>query len=151
MEKISGTLHLPPLSLPQYNFRLKAKEFNKSGEDFVIWFLEGVLKNNPNYVDCLMYLGNLYTATGRYKEGLAVDQRLVKLRPKDPISHYNLACSFSLLGEIDAAFRSLERAVLLGYKDLAHLQKDRDLENLRKDARYDEIVEKIKNNIKSSP
>lgn len=147
MEKMSGMLQLPPVSLPECNFRLKAKEFNRSKEDFTIWFLEGILESNPNYVDCLMYLGNIYTATGNYEKGLKVDQKLVGLRPEDPLAHYNLACSYSLLGNLDAAFKALERAVDLGYKDLEHLQKDRDLDNLRGDARYWGLVDRVKSNI----
>ncbi|MDI6759478.1 MAG: tetratricopeptide repeat protein [Candidatus Brocadiaceae bacterium] len=149
MEKMLGMHQLPQMELPQYNFRLKAKEFNKSSEDFTIWFLEGILENNPNHVDCLMYLGNVYTATGRYKEGLKVDQNLVRLRPEDPVAHYNLACSYSLLGDVDAAFKALEEAVALGYKDLVHLQRDSDLENLRKDHRYQGLIDRVKISINS--
>lgn len=150
MEKMFGMLQLPPVCLPQSNFRLKAREFNKSGADFTVWFLEGILENNPNYVDCLVYLGNIYTATGRYEEGLKLDQRLVKLRPEDPLAHYNLACSYSLLGNLDAAFEALEKAVALGYKDLEHLQKDRDLNNLREDVRYQELLDRAKKSVDSS-
>ncbi len=151
MEKLSGMFQLPPVALPQHNFRLKARDFNRSDEDFTVWFLEGILENSPNYIDCLMYLGNVYTAIGRYKEGLSIDQRLVKLRPEDPLAHYNLACSYSLLGDIDAAFKALERAVALGYKDLTHLQRDRDLDNLRKDDRYQVLIERVKSSINSLP
>lgn len=150
MEKMPGMFQLPQMGLPQHNFRLKAREFNKSGEDFTIWFLEGVLENNPNYVDCLMCLGNIYTATGRYEEGLKIDQKLVKLKPEDPVAQYNLACSHSLLGNLDAAFKALEGAVSLGYKDLGHLQRDRDLDNLRKDDRYQELLDRVKISINSS-
>jgi tetratricopeptide (TPR) repeat protein len=148
--KMSETKDLPPVTLPQYNFRLKAKEFNKSGVDFTTWFLEGILEQNPNYVDCLMYLGNIYTATGRYKEGLKLDQRLVKLRPEDPVAHYNLACSYSLLENPDAAFKALEKAVALGYKDLDHMERDKDLNNLRQDDRYQVLIERAKKNLHSN-
>jgi tetratricopeptide (TPR) repeat protein len=150
MEKMSGITSLPPVSLPKHDFHLKAREFNRNDEDFTIWFLEGILEDNPNYVDCLMYLGNLYTATGRHERGLKIDQRLVRLRPEDPIAHYNLACSYSLLGNLDAAVKTLEKAIALGYKDLEHLQMDRDLDNLRKDSRYQELLNRIKNDLNSA-
>ncbi|HHT9119946.1 MAG TPA: TPR end-of-group domain-containing protein [Candidatus Hypogeohydataceae bacterium YC41] len=150
MEKEIGILQLPPVGLPHYNFRVKAREFNSSGIDFTIWFLEGILENNPNYVDCLMYLGNLCTASGRYEKGLKLDQRLVKLKPEDPVAHYNLACSYALLNNVDDAFKALQRAVTLGYKDLEHMQRDGDLDNLRKDSRYKELVEKVKKSINST-
>ncbi|MEE9584886.1 MAG: hypothetical protein V3W51_05325 [Candidatus Brocadiales bacterium] len=144
MNKLSGSYQLSSISLPQYKFRLKSDEFKRSGEDFTIWFLEGVLENNPNYVDCLLYLGNAYTASGRYEEGLKIDKRLVELMREDPIVHYNLACSYSLVGNIDAAIKELETSVMLGYKDVQHIEEDEDLERLRGDKRYRELMDKIK-------
>ena len=144
IKKLSGSYCLPPVTIPQHNFRVKAPEFSRMGEDFILWFLEGVLENNPNYVDCLMYLGNTYTAFGRHQEGLRIDQRLASLRPTDPIVHYNLACSYSLVGEIDSAFAALEKAAALGYRDVRHIEKDKDLDNLRKDKRYQNLVGKLR-------
>ena len=58
------------LEIPEYRFDLKTPEFQKTDDEFTIWFLEGVLDKYPTYVECLMYLGNAYTATGLYESGL---------------------------------------------------------------------------------
>ncbi len=55
-------------------------------------------------------------------------------------SIYDAACCQSLAGDRDAAFRSLRRAVDLGFKDASHLQKDSDLEPLHDDPRWAEVV-----------
>ncbi len=144
MIKLSGSYRLASISLPEYGFQLKSEDFKRSGDDFTIWFLEGVLKNNPNYVDCLLYLGNAYTARGRYKDGLKVDMKLAELQPGDSIVRYNLACSYCLVGDLDAAIRVLEIAVALGYEDVRHLENDKDLEGLRGDKRYWELLDRIK-------
>ena len=144
IKKLGSSHCFPLITMPQHNFRVKAPEFSRTGEDFILWFLEGVLENNPNYVDCLMYLGNAYTAFGRHREGLRIDQRLASLRPTDPIVHYNLACSYSLVGEIDPAFVALEKAIVLGYRDVRHIEKDKDLDNLRKDNRYQNLVGRLR-------
>lgn len=144
MIKLSGSHHLSSITLPQYTFQIKSGEFNKSGEDFTIWFLEGILDNNPRYIDCLMYLGNAYTIQGRHEEGLRVDKKLAELRPEDPIVRYNLACSYSLVGDVDVAIKELEISIKLGYKDIQHIEKDRDLERLRCDKRYWELLDKLK-------
>ena len=89
------------LRIPEHKFELKAPDFQKDDEEFIVWFLEGVLENYPNYIECLMYLGNAYTAMGKYEEGLQIDLKLRKFKPYDSIVHYNLACSYSLLGKID--------------------------------------------------
>lgn len=135
---------LNSITLPNYEFIINLPEFKKEGEEFTIWFLEGILERNPNYVDCLMYLGNAYTANGMYEKGLSVDQKLSRLRPNDPLVHYNLACSYALLKNIDAAFEALEKAIALGYKDFYHMERDKDLAYLREDVRYRRLIEKIK-------
>ena len=132
------------ITLPNYEFTIKSGAFKKEGEEFTIWFLEGVLEKNPNYIDCLMYLGNAYTTHGMYEKGLQIDQKLCSLRPKDPIIHYNLACSYALLKNTDAAFDALEKAIMLGYKDFHHLERDKDLSYLREDVRYRKLIKKIK-------
>lgn len=144
MDKLSGSFKLLPIILPQHSFRVKSEEFKRSGEDFTIWFMEGILEGNPNYVDCLLYLGNAYTTTGRYEDGLKIDKKLAELRHEDPIVRYNLACSYSLVGDVDAAIRELETSVSLGYKDIKHMEKDKDLEKLRKDKRYWELIGRAK-------
>jgi hypothetical protein len=72
-----------------------------------------------------------------------VDLKLSKLCPSDCIVFYNLACSYSLIGELERAFDCIRRSIDLGYDDLSHMSNDPDLRNLRGDSRYDEIVELI--------
>jgi len=146
METEQTNRFLRAITLPKYEFTIKSPEFNKKGEEFTIWFFEGILERNPNYIDCLMYLGNAYTSNGMYEKGLLVDQRLSHLRPKDPLVHYNLACSYALLKNADAAFDALEKAIDLGYNDARHLEKDKDLAQLREDVRYRRLIEKIRKN-----
>lgn len=114
--------------------------------DFEIRFYEGVLGRNPGAVDVLMALGDDYTKAGRYREGLTIDLKLSRLRTHDPVVHYNLACSYSLLGHNDEALATLRRAVALGYRDFAHMQRDPDLENIRNEPRYLALLEEILKN-----
>jgi tetratricopeptide (TPR) repeat protein len=112
--------------------------------DFEIWFYEGITKDCPDYVEVLQALGNSYTARGYYEKGLFVDRKLATLCPADPVVYYNLACSYSLIGELDEAFKSLDQAVKLGYNDVQHMSADPDLKNLRSDPRYAEILKLMK-------
>lgn len=129
-----------PISLPSYNFKISNPLFQKNGTDFNIGFYEGVLENNPYLVECLIYLGNAYTAKGMCKKGLEIDKRLSRLRPDDPVIIYNLACSYSLTKEIEPAISTLKRAIELGYNDIEQLEMDRDIDNIRNDKRYKELV-----------
>jgi len=112
--------------------------------DFEIKFYERILSESPKFVEALVALGNLYTRAGFYEKGLAIDEQLIKLRPKEAIIFYNLACSHSLLKNLDAAFKSLTKAVRLGYRDWKFISADPDLENLRHDQRFPELLEKLK-------
>ena len=136
------------LEIPEYRFDLKTPEFQKTDDEFTIWFLEGVLEKYPTYVECLMYLGNAYTATGMYEKGLKADLKLVKLKPKDSLVHYNLACSFSLMERINESLKSLEKAIDLGYDDLMHLVNDSDLDSLRDEDGFKVLIHKLKKSSK---
>ena len=109
-------------------------------EDFEISFFERLIKQNPNYVDALIPLAELYTRKGLYDKGLKVDRHLAELRKHDPIVHYNLACSLALASKKDEALEVLEKAVELGYSDFDHLKRDNDLQNLRADPRFQSLV-----------
>ena len=110
--------------------------------NFEISFYEKLLRKKPDFVNALVALAEAYTRTGRYKEGLKIDQRLVELKPEDPIAHYNLACSYSLLKIADTSLLALKKAIDLGYRDFAFIEKDQDLEFIRKDPRYKELLSK---------
>ena len=116
------------------------RRFAESQEAFEIRFLEDLLARGGERADLLAHLGYLYTRAGRHLDALAVDQRMVALRPNDPIAHYNLACSYSNLGRIEQGFRALEKALALGYRDFDHMQRDEDLANLRRHPRWNELL-----------
>ena len=117
---------------------------NDPGTRWEIEFYEDILKRNPDYVEVLAVLGSLYTGNRMYRKGLHVDQRLAQLKQDDPIVQYNLACSYSLLNQADKALEVLKKAIELGYGDVDHMTQDTDLDNLRSDPRYVEIVDRIR-------
>ena len=113
--------------------------------DFELDFFESILRRNPEYIDVLRVHGNNLTLKGRYTDGLKIDRRLVELRPKDALAHYNLACSFSLVKKADEALRALRRALELGYHDFDYLREDRDLAFVRKDRRFQRLLREFEN------
>jgi tetratricopeptide (TPR) repeat protein len=112
--------------------------------DFEIGFFERARRREPDCEPVLEALGHAYTQHGRLEEGLEVDRRLAELRPEDPIVQYNLACSYALLGSKEDGLEALGRAIELGYDDLEHLESDRDLDGIRDDERFAELVKKIR-------
>lgn len=116
------------------------KASDQSQLEFEINFFAGVLDRYPDYIDVLRVQGNNLTLKGRFAEGLHIDKRLVQLRPTDPLVHYNLACSFALLKRSDLALKTLRRAVELGYRDFRYMREDRDLDTIRHDPRFRQLL-----------
>ena len=109
--------------------------------DFEITFFERLVKESPDFVDALIPLAEAYTKKGLHEKALVLDKRLARLKPNDPTVHYNLACSFALVGKKEEAFQALERAVRLGWDNFEHLKKDADLKNLQSDPRFQTLLE----------
>lgn len=114
--------------------------------EFEIRFFEGVARRDPMYIEALQILGDAYTKTGQWEKGLQIDRRLANLCSDNPLVFYNLACSYSLLTRLDEAFAALKTAIQLGYNDAPWLTKDPDLENLRRDQRFENIRSNLAKN-----
>jgi tetratricopeptide (TPR) repeat protein len=113
--------------------------------DFELDFFGGILTRHPDYVDVLRVMGNLLTVKGRFQEGLTIDKRLVTLRPADALAHYNLACSYALLKRPEQSLKTLRRAVELGYRDFRYMREDHDLDSIRHDPRFRQLLREYEN------
>ncbi|MBU1864052.1 MAG: hypothetical protein KKH94_10350 [Candidatus Omnitrophica bacterium] len=107
---------------------------------FEISFYEKLIKENPDFVDALIPLADAYTKIGKYKKGLEIDKKLVTLKHNDETAFYNLACSYALLKMTNKSFEALQKAIALGYHDIAYLQNDPDLQNIQTDTRFSKLI-----------
>src|SRR5882757_3079485 len=123
--------------------RKKMKRRESKDLDVKIQFMEGIVRRDPEYIEALQLLGDHYTQRGKYEQGLKVDEQLSRLEPRNPLVFYNLACSYSLIGQVELAATALEQALALGYRDFKWLAKDPDLKILRKDPIFRSIEAKI--------
>lgn len=111
---------------------------------FDIAFYEAVLRRCPSYVEVVELLGGLYTKTGRISDGLRMDRKLVRLQPANATAHYNLACSLALSRRRLDALAALRKAISLGYNDLDWMEQDPDLESLKPDPEFQNILHQLK-------
>ncbi len=119
----------------------KNKHSNPAQPDEVeLRFLQKVAKRLPEDVEVLQALADLFTKTGKFEEGLAVDMQLSQRLPNDDLVWYNLGCSQALNNHIDEAFESLAKAVELGYGDYDWMKADPDLNILHKDPRFESLL-----------
>lgn len=122
-----------------------ARLAEQSQIDFEIDFFGKILESHSEFVDVLRAHASNLTLKGRYADGLTYDKRLVQLRPNDPLAHYNLACSFALLKRRDQAIKTLRQAVELGYRDFRYMREDRDLDAIRQDPRFRQLLREYEN------
>jgi tetratricopeptide (TPR) repeat protein len=111
--------------------------------DFEIDFYRAIIEKSPDYVEALSILGDAYTRKGLYREGLEIDRRLTTLRPRDPVAHYNLACSYSLNHRKKEALASLRKSIKLGYSDIVHIATDGDLAPLHDDRLFHTLIRRV--------
>jgi tetratricopeptide (TPR) repeat protein len=124
---------------------LLARLANQSQLDFELEFYGAILERHPCMVDALRAHASNLTLKGRYGDGLQFDKRLVQLRPTDPLAHYNLACSYALLHRREQALKTLRKAVELGYRDFRYMREDRDLDSIRHDPRFRQMLREFEN------
>jgi len=108
-----------------------------------IRFLESLNRRTPDHALILKALGDLYTSTGKYQEGLHIDRQLSELCPQEADVWYNLGCSLALVGDKEASFDALYRAVQLGYTNREWMNEDSDLNTIRNDPRFADLLQKI--------
>ncbi len=106
-------------------------------------FLEAVRSRCPKNKLVLEALGEMYTRTGRFREGLEVDIELTRICPRESVAWYNLGCSHALMAQNDAAFAALTKALALGYSDMDWMRQDPDLETIRQDVRFSALLRQV--------
>jgi hypothetical protein len=122
------------------------KKLDGSGLAFEIGILEYLNERKPRDFETLSLLAELYTRAGRLAAGLKVDCALVAMAPNNPIVHYNLACSHSLMKNIEESLDALELSIRLGYDDAKHLDSDPDLGNVKHTDRFRSLLARITTN-----
>ena len=118
-------------------------EEGEADDNPALGIYEALVRSDPTDFLYLRLLGDQYTKCGRVEDGLRVDLTLTTLFPEEAACFYNLACSWSLLGELDKALEAMKRAVGLGWRDMEFAASDADLENLRADPRFADLAREV--------
>lgn len=90
--------------------------------------------------DRLKAAANVYSQKQDTSNAIRVLQEALQHYAGDPITHFNLACMYSLTQRKDEAFHSLGKAVSLGYSKLDRLASDTDLAWLRSQSQWTSFV-----------
>lgn len=99
---------------------------------------------DPTRPEAFNGIGVTYYARGDYQEALRWYKRALEVDPNFGDAYYNMACIYSLMKKKALAFRYLHIAALNGYAEFQAMEADEDLNNLRGDQRYQEILKEMK-------
>lgn len=85
-------------------------------------------------------IGNSFLNEKKYKKAEKHYLKALELEADNFIALYNMACVRSLEKKADKAIEWLQKAVDAGYDDFEWMEQDTDLDNIRGDERYKEIL-----------
>jgi eukaryotic-like serine/threonine-protein kinase len=165
----SKAVELDPLSL-LYNDGLAQAYYNDRDYTQAIEQANKTLEINPNQVDAVEILGAAYEQMGNYKQAMEQWIKAEQLKghqarahelgqvfeksgytgylrknAKDSEAggdHYGAAVDYAMLGEKDAAFAALEKAVAAG-NHVDTIKVDPRLDNIRSDPRYADLLRRM--------
>jgi predicted esterase len=90
------------------------------------------------------YLPRDLFAAGHYRHAEVALELALEVKPDNVYFAYNLACARARSGDSDGAVAALRDAVKAGYRDLAALEADPDLESIRGEPGYRALVEGLR-------
>jgi tetratricopeptide (TPR) repeat protein len=103
-------------------------------------FYEKALTLDPNSVKALNDLGVAYMQGGDYVEAQESFEQAIQRKPDYVDAYYNLACLYALKGEKIRSLNHLKKAISLDASVREWAKKDRDLENLKGEREFQEII-----------
>jgi adenylate cyclase len=98
------------------------------------------LLQNPDDGRQRMIYAIVLAEVGRNEEALREAAQAEELSPNDPLMLYNVACVYSRLGEPRRAVEALRQAIAAGYENFPWLRNDPDLDALREEADFKELM-----------
>lgn len=88
--------------------------------------------------------GNNYLKIKKYEQAEKDYLQALELEPKNEVGLYNLACCYSLWGKLEPALTYLKKAIEAGFDDLTHMNNDTDLDPLREDPRFKQMMDALR-------
>lgn len=79
----------------------------------------------------------------KYEKAGLLYEITLKSGNEHPNLLYNMACAYAKADKKKKALKYLEKAVEKGFKDLAHIKKDKDLDSLRGEKKYKKIIDSL--------
>ncbi|MFG0328459.1 MAG: TPR end-of-group domain-containing protein [Phycisphaerales bacterium] len=105
---------------------------------------ERLVKREPSNGQYYLGLGWAHLRLGDIEQAIHAFERQGELGFMPHIAKYNIACSYAVSGDRDAALDWLDKAVDAGMTNVEHLDNDPDIDSLRGSFRFEEIMVKAR-------
>jgi tetratricopeptide (TPR) repeat protein len=125
---------------PVLHYRLANLSDRKGDTPKAIRHYKKALALRPDFGEALNNLAIALAVNGDYDNALAALKQMVRLQPGNPVHYYSMASVLARQNKVDESIDWLETAIQRGFKDLGQIETDKNLENIRKSPRYQELV-----------
>jgi adenylate cyclase len=98
------------------------------------------LLRHPDDGRAYMFYATDLAQIGKTEEAKDQAARALEWTPNDPLMLYNAACFYARMGEKAEAIEALRAAVAAGFENYEWIRRDADLESIRNEDEYLEIV-----------
>ena len=106
--------------------------------------IEKHVQMHPDDARALLFGATQHLQAGNPDKCREWTRRALAIAPDDPVTFYNAACNYSLLGEVETAIDCLENAVTSGMAQKDWLDHDSDLDPLRSHPRFQALMLRLR-------
>ena len=102
--------------------------------------VERYLMRHPDDARAHLFYGINLAENGETDKASDEAKKALAINPSDPLMQYNASCFYSQLKEKKLAIESLKNAFEAGYQDYEWVKRDSDLENIRQEPEFIELM-----------
>ena len=102
--------------------------------------LESLILAHPEDARAHLFLAINLAQSGNINKSKEEAKKALDINPTDPLMQYNASCFYSQMGDKKLAIESLKNAFAAGYQDYEWVKRDTDLENIRKEPEFIELM-----------
>jgi non-specific serine/threonine protein kinase len=106
--------------------------------------IEKHVQMHPDDARALLFGASQHLQAGNPDKSRDWTRRALAIAPDDPVTFYNAACNYSLLGEVATAIDCLENAVTSGMAQKDWIEHDSDLDPLRSHPRFQALMQRLR-------